>query len=62
MTTVEAYFASYREYHHDRRNKITHYLGIPLIIYALLNFLHQIAALLIAGVALDWRCCFSLPS
>jgi uncharacterized membrane protein YGL010W len=40
--TVEQLFADYQEYHRDGRNKLTHYVGIPLIEYAVLNFFYQI--------------------
>lgn len=41
--TVEQHFAAYQAYHQNPRNKATHYLGIPLIVYAILNLLAQVA-------------------
>jgi uncharacterized membrane protein YGL010W len=43
MTTVEQHFAAYQAYHLNPRNKATHYLGIPLIVYAILNLLSCVA-------------------
>ncbi len=40
--TVEQHFAAYQAYHLNPRNKVTHYLGIPLIVYAILNLLFQV--------------------
>jgi uncharacterized membrane protein YGL010W len=40
--TVEQHFAAYQAYHQNPRNKTTHYLGIPLIVYAILNLLFQV--------------------
>ena len=41
--TVEQHFAAYQAYHQNQRNKLTHYLGIPLIVYGILNLLFQVA-------------------
>jgi uncharacterized membrane protein YGL010W len=56
--TVEQLFTDYQTYHRDARNKLTHYLGIPLIEYALLNFLYQIPHLTVGGVAVDYALLF----
>jgi uncharacterized membrane protein YGL010W len=36
MTRLSSLLASYGRYHHDPRNRLTHYFGVPAIIYALL--------------------------
>jgi uncharacterized membrane protein YGL010W len=55
---AEQYFASYQDYHQDRRNKICHYLGIPLIVYAVLSLLYQIPPIRAAGLPIDWALLF----
>jgi uncharacterized membrane protein YGL010W len=63
--------SSYAAYHHDLRNKVTHFIGVPLVIFSLLLFLgwfrfihadisFTAATLLVLGVfvyylALDWQ-------
>lgn len=34
MKTVEAHLKQYSAYHRDKRNVLTHFLGIPLIVFA----------------------------
>lgn len=34
MATLEQHFASYAEYHQTKGNKITHYFGIPMIMFS----------------------------
>jgi len=36
MTQIAQILASYGSYHRDRRNKICHIIGVPLIVYSLL--------------------------
>ena len=36
-TRLAAILASYGRFHRDRRNRLTHYVGVPVIIYALLT-------------------------
>ena len=36
MKTLEQQTAAYLRYHRDARNKLTHFVGVPLIIFALL--------------------------
>lgn len=53
--TVEQHFAAYQSYHQDQRNKLTHYLGIPLIVYGILNLLYQIPSIVLpGGLAVDF--------
>lgn len=42
MKTIETYFASYEEYHQTEGNKTTHYIGIPMIVFAILGLLSLI--------------------
>ena len=35
MQTIEELLTSYASYHRDPRNKATHFIGVPLIVYAL---------------------------
>jgi uncharacterized membrane protein YGL010W len=36
MKTLAEHMAVYGTYHRDRRNKITHFIGVPLIVFSLL--------------------------
>jgi uncharacterized membrane protein YGL010W len=56
--TVEQLFADYQAFHRDGRNKLTHYVGIPLIEFAILNFLYQIPHLPLGGWSLDFALVF----
>ena len=42
MSQLEKYFSSYSEYHQTPGNKITHYFGIPLILFSTLGLLSLI--------------------
>lgn len=42
MTQLENYFSSYSNYHQTAGNKITHYFGIPLILFSTLGLLSMI--------------------
>jgi len=57
---VEQHFMAYEVYHQNGRNKLYHYLGIPLIVYAVLNFLYQIPHLNLEGFGLDFALLFYL--
>lgn len=39
MSKLEAHFSSYAEYHQTGGNKLTHYLGIPLIVFSTFGLL-----------------------
>ena len=39
MNKLEDYFSSYAEYHQSKGNKLTHYIGIPLIVFSSLGLL-----------------------
>lgn len=70
MKTLEDQMRSYASYHRDRRNKITHFFGVPLVVYALLvplgwfRFVHAdipltgatlfLAAVFVYYCRLDW--------
>lgn len=51
MTSLAERMASYGSYHRDRRNRLTHFVGVPLIIFALLLAM-SLARLTIGGVPL----------
>ena len=36
MKTLAEHMASYGAYHRDRRNKLTHFVGVPLILFSIL--------------------------
>ncbi|MEK7355093.1 MAG: Mpo1-like protein [Bdellovibrionota bacterium] len=42
MTTLDTHFASYDDYHKTKGNKVTHYLGIPLIVFSAFGLLSHI--------------------
>jgi len=42
MTSLETHFASYDGYHKTKGNKLTHYVGIPLIVFATFGLLAAI--------------------
>jgi len=41
MKTLEQHISEYAHYHRDKRNILTHYVGIPLIVFALLALLSR---------------------
>jgi uncharacterized membrane protein YGL010W len=68
MTKIDQLFASYSDYHRTPGNKITHYLGIPMILFSTLGLLSvfKITSLLDVGfllwvaatlyyLSLDWK-------
>jgi uncharacterized membrane protein YGL010W len=57
---VEPYFVAYQTYHRHRLNKLTHYVGIPLIVYAILNLLYQIPPLRVGDWPVDFALLFTL--
>ena len=34
MTSLRDQLSAYAAYHHDTRNKITHFFGVPLVTFA----------------------------
>lgn len=42
MTSLETHFASYSAYHQTKGNKLTHYVGIPLIVFSTFGLLQAI--------------------
>ncbi|WP_372367437.1 DUF962 domain-containing protein [Candidatus Uabimicrobium sp. HlEnr_7] len=42
MRTVQEYFCEYESHHCNKHNKITHYVGIPLILVGLMGLLARI--------------------
>src|SRR6266568_3959061 len=44
MTKREKYFSNYAEYHRTKGNKLTHYLGIPLIVFSVFGFFAAVRA------------------
>jgi uncharacterized membrane protein YGL010W len=43
MSALNDYFSSYNEYHQTQGNKLTHYLGIPLIVFSTLGLLAMVS-------------------
>jgi uncharacterized membrane protein YGL010W len=39
MTSLQQQLDAYAAYHHDPRNKLTHFVGVPLVTFSLLVFL-----------------------
>ncbi len=42
MKKIEYYFSTYDQYHSTSGNKVTHYVGIPLIVFSTFGLLTQI--------------------
>lgn len=38
MKSLSEQMAAYEAYHHDFRNRLTHFVGVPLVTYAMLHF------------------------
>lgn len=67
MSKIQEYFQSYDAYHETRGNKLTHYLGIPMIVFSALGLLallrwgeFDLAMLALLGasvfyIRLDWK-------
>ncbi|WJF91863.1 DUF962 domain-containing protein [Paraburkholderia bonniea] len=53
MKTLTSQFAQYAAYHQDRRNLVTHFVGIPLIVLALVLLLSRPALPLTPWLALS---------
>lgn len=51
MKSLEVQLAHYASYHRDRRNVMTHFIGIPLILLAVLALLSRPASLAVAVAA-----------
>jgi uncharacterized membrane protein YGL010W len=51
MKTLQQHLSAYGAYHRDRRNVITHFIGIPLIVLAVVTLLSRPAVLAVAVAA-----------
>lgn len=51
MRTLQQHLSAYGAYHRDRRNVITHFIGIPLILLAVVSLLSRPASLAVAVAA-----------
>jgi len=51
----------YASYHRDPRNKVTHYIGIPVIVYTIIVFLRMVDVPDVAGLALDAAALVMVP-
>ena len=51
----------YARYHRDPKNKLTHYLGIPIIVFAVVVFLRLIQGPQLAGINLDGALMAMIP-
>ena len=51
----------YARYHQNHKNKITHYLGIPMIVLAVVVLLRAPAPLEFGAVRLDWALLVMVP-
>lgn len=71
MPTLEQQMGFYAAYHQDRRNKATHFVGVPMIIFGLFVALGWVrvevggatltAAMLLAAVVLAWYFVLDVP-
>ena len=52
MSNLPALLADYGAYHRDPRNRLTHYLGVPAIVYAIL-ILPALHRATIFGISVD---------
>ncbi|MGZ5918138.1 MAG: Mpo1 family 2-hydroxy fatty acid dioxygenase, partial [Methyloceanibacter sp.] len=53
MKTLEQQLSQYAAYHRDRRNIATHFVGIPMIVFAVATLLARPALAVGGGVALS---------
>ena len=51
MRTLQQHLSAYGAYHRDRRNVITHFIGIPMIVLAVVTLLSRPALLAVAVAA-----------
>ena len=51
----------YASYHRDPRNKLTHYLGIPMIVFTIIVFLRMVDVPDVAGLTLDLALLVMVP-
>ena len=51
MKTMQQHLTAYDAYHRDRRNVITHFIGIPMIVLAVVTLLSRPASLAVAVAA-----------
>ena len=66
MSNLPALLADYGAYHRDPRNRLTHYFGVPAIVYAIL-ILPALHSATIFGCSVGWTgssscrscCCIS---
>jgi uncharacterized membrane protein YGL010W len=71
MQTLEQQMGFYAAYHQDRRNKATHFVGVPMIVFGLFIALGWLrieaggltltAAMLLAAVVLAWYFVLDVP-
>jgi uncharacterized membrane protein YGL010W len=71
MQTLEQQMGFYAAYHQDRRNKATHFVGVPMIVFGLFIALGWLrieaggltltAAMLLAAVVLVWYFVLDVP-
>lgn len=52
MKNITYYFSSYNQYHATRGNKLTHYIGIPMIVFSTFGLLSRIQFLANFNIAL----------
>ncbi|HTV79890.1 MAG TPA: Mpo1-like protein [Steroidobacteraceae bacterium] len=60
MAALPALLADYGAYHRDSRNRLTHYFGVPAIIYAIL-IVPALHAVTLAGVAISLERLIVIP-
>src|ERR1051325_10921832 len=53
MTRLERYFAEYAAYHSDRRNEVTHMVGIPMIVLAVTMWASRIVVIQTADIRVN---------
>src|SRR5688500_13658874 len=66
MKTLSEQLVSYAAYHKDPRNQLTHFIGVPLIVFSLFLLLSQWSvgvslSLLFASALAGYYLCLSVP-
>ena len=61
MTSIEQNLTQYAAYHRDRRNIVTHFIGVPMIVFAIILALAT-ASVSISGVAFTLAAILSLAT
>ena len=56
-----SYLDDYATYHRDSRNKVTHYLGIPMIVLAIVCLLARVPLGEVGGVSVDLALVVTIP-